>query len=385
MSAQAGPITGAAFEARARSATERQITHIIEATRAFEQWLAEHTSVVRSQLKQKHKRIAESPFVFLRGTVYRWAQVWPKVCPDLVNSPRVLATGDLHVESFGTWRDLAGRLVWGIDDFDEACPLPYTQDLVRLAASARLATAEEHLKLNWKAACDAILEGYTACLRWEGQPFVLEEDHHWLRTIALNRLDDPRPFWMKLIDLPSAREKAPPDAQRGIEALLPEPQIRYRLAMRTAGVGSLGHRRFLALADWRGGRFALEAKALVPSAFHWTMPGDQGTPIYYERVLDKAVRARDPFVHLVKGWIVRRLAPDSSPIEISSLPRKRPEERLLHAMGWETANIHLATKRSVKAVQQDLRRRSAGWLRTSAREMSKSILKDWKDWKKNTE
>ncbi len=33
---------------------------------------------------------------------------------------QVLAVGDLHVNSFGTWRDAEGRLCWGLDDFDEA-------------------------------------------------------------------------------------------------------------------------------------------------------------------------------------------------------------------------------------------------------------------------
>jgi uncharacterized protein (DUF2252 family) len=36
------------------------------------------------------------------------------------------------VNSFGTWRDLEGRLCWGVDDFDESYWLPYTNDLVRL-------------------------------------------------------------------------------------------------------------------------------------------------------------------------------------------------------------------------------------------------------------
>jgi len=36
----------------------------------------------------------------------------------------VLAVGDLHVENFGTWRDAEGRLIWGVNDFDEAWRLP---------------------------------------------------------------------------------------------------------------------------------------------------------------------------------------------------------------------------------------------------------------------
>ena len=48
---------------------------------------------------------------------------------------KLKGVGDLHVENFGTWRDVEGRLVWGVNDFDEAYALPYTNDLVRLVAS----------------------------------------------------------------------------------------------------------------------------------------------------------------------------------------------------------------------------------------------------------
>jgi uncharacterized protein (DUF2252 family) len=109
------------------------------ASRSYEAWLSRHTSVVRADLRLKHTRMAESPFVFLRATFYRWLQCWPEVCPRLLDAPRVLAVGDLHVENFGTWRDQEGRLIWGGQRVDEACVLPYTQDLVRLAASAMLA------------------------------------------------------------------------------------------------------------------------------------------------------------------------------------------------------------------------------------------------------
>src|SRR5579862_7895683 len=112
---------------------------ILEATHGYESWLERHVAVVRKDLARKHERMAESPFVFLRGTFYRWVQLWPSVCASLAGAPRVLAVGDLHVENFGTWRDVEGRLVWGVNDVDEACELAYTHDLVRLATSAILA------------------------------------------------------------------------------------------------------------------------------------------------------------------------------------------------------------------------------------------------------
>jgi hypothetical protein len=140
----------------------------------------------------------------------------------------VLAVGDLHVDSFRTWRDIAGRLVWGVDDFDEAFYLPYTHDLLRLAVSARLAISEKGLALSGREACDAILEGYREGLSSGGKAFVLEEQHHWLRTIALARLDDPRPFWRKLLANPLLRKPVPREALHALRQLLPEPGITHR-------------------------------------------------------------------------------------------------------------------------------------------------------------
>src|SRR5271170_8107816 len=116
--------------------------NIHQVTRQYEEWLARHIHVVKCDLEAKHELMAQDAFSFLRATFYRWMQLFPVLCPPLAKAPRLLAVGDLHVENFGTWRDAEGRLVWGINDFDEACPLPYTIDLVRLATSALLAQRE---------------------------------------------------------------------------------------------------------------------------------------------------------------------------------------------------------------------------------------------------
>jgi uncharacterized protein (DUF2252 family) len=113
----------------------------------------------------------ENSFGFLRCTFYRWAQLWPSVCSDLCSAPKVLAVGDLHVNSFGTWRDAEGRLCWGVNDFDEAYPLAYTNDLVRLAASLKIVLDAEGLSIKLKDGCDAILEGYSKPLREGGKSY----------------------------------------------------------------------------------------------------------------------------------------------------------------------------------------------------------------------
>ena len=103
---------------------------ITTVTREYETWLATYTSPVKADLDLKHVLMKRDVFSFFRATFYRWIQVWPNVCAEMVTAPEVLAVGDLHLENFGTWRDTEGRLIWGINDFDEAYPLPYTNDLV---------------------------------------------------------------------------------------------------------------------------------------------------------------------------------------------------------------------------------------------------------------
>ena len=121
---------------------------IRDATKSYEAWLQDCTEVVESELTWKHSQMRDDLFMFFRGTYYRWTQLFSEVCKDLRSAPRVLAVGDLHVGSYGTWRDREGRLCWGVDDFDDSYPLPYANDLVRLATSVKLLTDSSDLILN---------------------------------------------------------------------------------------------------------------------------------------------------------------------------------------------------------------------------------------------
>jgi len=357
--------------------------NVVEATRRFEQWLGKHTAIVRPDLQLKHRSMAESVFPFLRATFYRWMQVWPEVCPDLAKAPRLLVVGDLHVENFGTWRDLEGRLVWGVNDFDEAAVLPYTLDLVRLAVSAALAIDAGHLNLKVKDACDVIVRGYQESLAEGGCPFVLEEHHPLLREMATGELRDPVHFWEKMDSLPRFTGKVPGSARKTLERVMPERGVSYRMVRRVAGLGSLGHVRMVAIAECHGAKVAREAKAIVPSSVYWAEGRTGSHEILYEKIIARAVRCPDPFVGLRGDWIVRRLSPHCSRIELSLLPAKRDELRLLHAMGRETANIHLASPKMRKEILRHLGRAKSGWLLAAAKDMVKAVTSDWRAWKKS--
>jgi hypothetical protein len=355
--------------------------NIVKATRNYEDWLAQRIRILEPDLRFKHEQMALAVFPFFRGTFYRWAQIWPEVCPKVASAPHILSVGDLHVENFGTWRDSDGRLVWGINDFDEACLFPYTLDLVRLAASALLAAQEEHLTMKPKESCNAILEGYARGIEEGGRAFVLGESHDWLRAIAESKLRDPVVFWGKIDALPPVKGEIPESAREAIEHLMPEPRLRYRLARRRAGMGSLGRVRIVAIAEWNGGRIAREAKALTASAQPWVDPKSTSAEILYGAILRRSVRSLDPFVQLRGHWIVRRLSPHCSRIELDALATSRGECRLLEAMGRETANVHAGTEEKRKAILKDLRERKQNWLIDAAQTMAEATEKDWRVWR----
>jgi hypothetical protein len=357
--------------------------NIVKSTRHYEQWLGRHTALVKPDLRLKHQQMAVAPFPFMRATFYRWMQVWPKVCSSLSRAPKVLAVGDLHIENFGTWRDVEGRLVWGVNDVDEAAVLPYTNDLVRLAASAVLAIAAGHLALKVKDACAAILEGYRKSLAEHGRPIVLEEENQWLRQIATGELRDPAHFWKKMDGLPTYREKIPATALEALEHLMPVRGLKYRLVRRVAGLGSLGHVRVVAIANYGGGKVAREAKALVLSSVYWAEKSDDPAGIMCHAILGCSVRCPDPFVRVHGHWIVRRLSPHCCRIELDVLPQGRDELGLLSAMGWETANIHLGSPTAFKQVRKHLSGLKSNWLASAAKDMADALVSDWHVWRKS--
>jgi hypothetical protein len=213
--------------------------------------------------------------------------------------------------------------------------------------------------------CDAILEGYTASLERGGRPIVLAERRRWLREIATSKLRDPIRFWRELDNLPAASGAVP---LRVLRAAMPEGVRDLRIRRRVAGAGSLGRPRLVAIGEWSGGFVAREAKAFL------------GSEAAAAQVINCTTRASDPYLSIVDGWVVRRLAPDCSRIELTDLPRRRDERRLLRAMGFETASIH-ASSGAARRVHHDLAGRGRRWLERAADAMAESTIEDWKDWK----
>ncbi len=363
-------------------ATE-QSTDIVAATTSYELWLSQQTNVVSADLLRKHQQMAVSPFILMRATFYRFAEQWHVIAGLANSAPTVLAVGDLHIENFGTWRDTEGRLVWGVNDFDETCYAPFTLDIVRLAASAILAINENHLTVSPERACKEIMIGYKESLKAGGQPFVLAEDHSLLRDMAVQALKKPSEYWQKMTSLPPFIGTPLISATECLERLMPERALPYKLVHRVAGEGSLGRPRYTGIAEWSGGYVARDVKAMLPSAWQWA--GNHSGPyeILYSVAVGRAVRCQDPIIHSTGQWIGRRIAPDCTRIELVSLEPEKDEAYLLSCMGWETANIHLGTPDISDNIRRWLKQAADDWLYEAAQAFVTAIYQDWDVWKQH--
>ena len=365
---------------------------IADSTRAYEKWMRTRTDLSARLLKKKHRTMAKAPFPFLRATFYRWVQQWPEVCPRLAarHQDVLLCVGDLHVENFGVWLDSQGRLVWGVNDFDDACELPFTSDLVRLGTSIMLAAEAAKLDVSVTRACGLLLEGYRTGLRDRGKPiFVSHRRHSALAKLLRGTQETPAKFWKAKLNPEDNPAIEAPDLPKGLEHMFrasfrPGAALSFFEQRSPGGLGSLGRRRFTAVEERKAGaREGREAKALVPSALYWWtrqthMPSQTAT------LLQHAVRIPDPHFQVHDKWLVRQLAPDIAKIE---MPTDAGDKRLalapelLQLMGRETANIHLGSRPgdALEKRLDDLDR-DVSWYPTATERMTACTKDDHAAW-----
>lgn len=351
-------------------------------TAEYESWMARHTIVVADDIAAKHAKLSADPLNFLRGTYYLWTKRFPAILPELQSAPKVNAVGDLHVGNFGTWKDARGRRAWGINDFDEAARLPYTNDLVRLLVSAKLQNGQSEFSIGLKEASNLVLAGYEDSLKIHGRPFLLEE-HAQLAKIVKAQSVDTKDFWRQLDKQVTAVDTAavPLQARQSMLALFPDTVRDLRFGRRQAGVGSLGRGRFVAIGEEGGKPMASEAKVVLPPATDFA-EGKIGGASNSLEIMRAAVRAQDAAISIADGWVTRRLSPSRVKVDLAKLKSAGDERQLLYAMGFETANVHAGTPNTAPRLLSDLSKRSSNWLSDAAESMTKSTEQDYKEWKR---
>jgi hypothetical protein len=348
---------------------------VASASDRYEHWLRAQVTVVEEDLAHKHELMREGVFAFFRGAYFWWLGTVAVRAPQL-DAPSMPSVGDLHVENFGTWRDGEGRLVWGVNDFDESEELPYTYDLARLATSAILAIDDAGLELAAEDACAAILAGYAEGLERGGEPYVLAGKHGALAALVEDALPKPERWWQKRLEDDTPAEPLPAGAIAALAQIAPSGDWHYDARRRVAGVGSLGRPRYVAIGDRDGAPAARELKQLAPPAGRWLDRPATPSALQSRHI----VRSPDPLYRIHDGWLARRLAPDCVKLELDEIKHGAAQQQLFESMGRETANIHLgAATESARAVRGDLARRGATWLTRAATTLAEHAHEDWRD------
>ena len=112
---------------------------------------AQDVGRVPGLLPLRYGRMSASPFAFFRGQAAVMAS-------DLATTPATgidtQLCGDAHLANFGTFATPDGRVLFGINDFDETLPGPFEWDLKRLGAS--IAVAARHRDLRASAGVTAV-------------------------------------------------------------------------------------------------------------------------------------------------------------------------------------------------------------------------------------
>jgi len=311
--------------------------HAAKLIERYEHWCDQALPFDAAARAEKHRRMAASPFAFLRASYPVWLDRFGS--DPAHDAPGVpLGVGDLHVENFGTWLAPDGE-VFGVNDYDETGPVPFTNDLVRLAASAVLAAREGHLRLSAADIAAHLWSGYRANAG-PSAGLALAGDAEGDAAAVARMWRAARPgaarFWHAIDALPEA------DAAG---ATAPAEGFTVRTARhRIAGLGSRDHVRLVLDGDLGGARAVYERKPIAPSAAAFTAgAGPVADGAAYAALLDRQ-RARTPGLRpqiAIDGVVVvRRLDPDRGRIEIADLPHRRDEHALLRTMGWCTAALH---------------------------------------------
>lgn len=309
---------------------------------------------VASLVPLRHARMAESQFAFFRGSAGLMAF---DLAQQAQTDTQLAICGDAHINNFGLYASPERRLVFDLNDFDEAASGPWEWDVKRLLTSAILAAQE--LDLSQSQIEEVVLGGAKAYAN--GLSELLEKsnlERHYVsvdssrlaekvradgideleratskavkrdadRTVA-HLMTPDRMGYIRFKEEPPVLTHVQGTTEEDINKLLEQyrkttvPDIGFLLtnyaqtdlALRVVGVGSVGTRCFLsALTGPDGSGLILQVKEAVESVVERYNVANMTTPrlaaqpqsqgervVDYQRILQAV---SDPFLgHVVWG------------------------------------------------------------------------------------
>ncbi|MFZ0324490.1 MAG: DUF2252 domain-containing protein [Actinomycetes bacterium] len=132
-------------------------------------------------------RMLQSPFAYYRGTAAVMAH-------DFADEPatgvRIVVCGDAHISNFGLFASPERRVLFDLNDFDEAAVAPWEWDVKRLAASIVVGGRDRGLgEQSCREAAASAVRAYRDSLRALYRTTVLERyfshvDTDWLEDVT---------------------------------------------------------------------------------------------------------------------------------------------------------------------------------------------------------
>lgn len=309
------------------------------------------------RLAMKFAKMAESPFVFLRGACHLFYDALPDTAL-FRDAPLAWCCGDVHFENFGSYKGDNQQVYFDINDYDEAALAPMTWDIIRLltsiqcGADALNATTDEASRVS--QSCLAVYRSTLII----GKPMWVEQStasglvgelltdlqkrdqDRFLdkRTTGKGRQRRLKIDGKKTLPATDAQKQRVVElmAQFAKQLAIPDFFEVQDIAQRIAGTGSLGVERFVVLVadkDSPDDSYLLDIKAAIPSALspHLSQLGI-AQPIWLDEanrvvtVQNRMQSVNHALLHAVKfdgvAYILRGLQPAEDRVAIGEWGKK---------------------------------------------------------------
>jgi len=371
------------------------------------------------RLAIKYAIMRADPFAFLRGTshLFHKRMIDAGIAPD---GPPVWASGDLHLENFGSYLGDNGLAYFDLNDFDAAMLAPAPWDILRLVTSLLIAApvlamtraeignlardtfevwreALRSGKARWieRRTADGIIGELLTGLR-KRDPVAFLDSRSRMKGGVRRLKDDGK----KMLPLPEG-EKA--RLRKWLHTVTETEGSRkfftlVDAARRIAGVASLGAPRYALLIEGTGspnGNLLLDLKSAQPSAASPYSPCAQPAwPSQAHRIVEIQQRCEavaPGFLRAVEfdgePCILRVLQPSEDRLDLVAASRQPLRLRqALHTMAQLSAWAHLRASGRQGAANADeliafgASRGFGKRLLTTAHAMEAFVLEDWKSY-----
>jgi uncharacterized protein (DUF2252 family) len=341
------------------------------------------------RLALKYREMDKSPFTFFRGAAHLFWEDLGARRSALADSPLVWACGDLHLENFGAFQGSNGLSYFDLNDFDEAALAPAAWEVSRFVTSVYVASpARRVTRTDANDLVKVFLDAYQAALVRGKAGWIERTSATGMVRTLLDRVKR-----RKRASLIASRTKRDRGKRRiGIDGnhTLPATADQRRevahwlaafaksqhdpkffevldVALRVAGVGSLGLDRYVILVRGDGGsdgNALLDAKQARPSSLAkfdnerqpvWKSEADRIVSIQHRmQAMAPALLDAVPKEH--GGYVLRELQPSKDRLTLKDAKgHPRRLRSAIETMGRLTAWAQLRSSgREGSAIVDDL-------------------------------